>query len=131
MEYRKAELDTICSLVKSDMLDALLEDDTLLDMNVIYYYFDVLRSECPDAYLADPNICISHIDTHRTSLIVKFRCCIMNVYLFIIFVSRAVGRESKRLGMMQCFAQTNLECGMQRSVEHSFTSYMRTITSLC
>lgn len=51
MEYRKAtELDGICSLVNGDMLDALLEDDRLFDTNVIYYCFDVLRSECLDAY---------------------------------------------------------------------------------
>lgn len=77
-------LDAICSLVNSDTLNALLEDDTLLDANVVYYYFDVLKSECPDAYLVNPNIFVSHIDTHRTSIIAKFMCCTINVYLFII-----------------------------------------------
>ena len=64
VEYKKAELDDICSLVNSYTLNALLEEDTLLDTNVIYYYLDVFRHECPDAYLPDPSICLSHIDTH-------------------------------------------------------------------
>ncbi|RWR97172.1 serine/threonine-protein phosphatase 7 long form [Cinnamomum micranthum f. kanehirae] len=54
---RKTELDAICSMVKSDTLYVLLEEDTLLDTNVIYYYFDCIRSSCKDAYLADPSIC--------------------------------------------------------------------------
>ncbi|RWR76672.1 sentrin-specific protease 1-like protein [Cinnamomum micranthum f. kanehirae] len=54
---RKTELDAICLMVKSDTLYALLEEDTLLDTNVIYYYFDCIRSSCKDAYLADPSIC--------------------------------------------------------------------------
>ena len=61
MNYRKRELDAICSMVKSDTLYVLLDEDTLLDTNVIYYYFDCIRSTCKDAYLADQSICVSDI----------------------------------------------------------------------
>eukprot|EP00268_Persea_americana_P041797 TRINITY_DN41775_c0_g1_i1.p1 TRINITY_DN41775_c0_g1~~TRINITY_DN41775_c0_g1_i1.p1 ORF type:complete len:129 (-),score=9.89 TRINITY_DN41775_c0_g1_i1:57-443(-) len=55
--YWKDELDAICSLVDCDTLNALLEPDTLLDTNIIYYYFEYLRNGCGDAYLADLSLC--------------------------------------------------------------------------
>ena len=56
---RKDDLDVICSVVDSDAFKAVLEPDTLLDTNVIYYYFEYLRNSCGDTYLADPILCVS------------------------------------------------------------------------
>ncbi|RWR76322.1 cytochrome b561 and DOMON domain-containing protein [Cinnamomum micranthum f. kanehirae] len=54
---RKDELDVICSLVDHDTLNDLLEPDTLLDTNVIYYYFEYLRNAYGEAYLEDLSLC--------------------------------------------------------------------------
>ena len=58
---RKEELDMIISCVDSKSLRDLLEEGTWMDSMIIYYWFEVLRERCKDAYLADPNICVSAI----------------------------------------------------------------------
>ena len=63
---RKEELDMIISCVDSKSLRDLLDEGTLIDSTIIYFWFDVLRERCNDAYLANPSICVSVIKIKAT-----------------------------------------------------------------
>ena len=52
---RKEELDMIISSADSKSIRDLLDEVTWMDLSIIYFWFDVLRQRCKDAYLANPS----------------------------------------------------------------------------
>ena len=58
---RKDELEHICTLVKADDLRKILDEGTWMNMNIMYYYFEILGEGCDTCFIADPSVCVRKI----------------------------------------------------------------------